>query len=94
MSIFGEEGMLEVDAFKQHHLFCNDKENKLEEQTWADDMDQALVEDFIDCVRTNREPSITGIDGLRTLEAVKAACLSNQENKPITIEAIRGGVSI
>lgn len=93
MSIYGEEGMLEVDAFKQHHLFYNDQKNKLEEQVWADDMDEALVEDFLQCVANNREPFITGTDGLRTLEVVKAAYRSNQERKPITIETIRGGHS-
>ncbi len=77
MHFVGTKGNLSIDAFKQHSLYYNDKDLKIEELPWSEDMDAGLVADFIDCIRTNRKPSITGTDGLRTLEVVKAAYQSN-----------------
>ncbi|WP_217586499.1 Gfo/Idh/MocA family protein [Lentibacillus saliphilus] len=86
MKLIGTEGTLYVDAFKQHALYYNDKEGKLSEQPWADDMNEQLISDFIDCVKTGRKPSISGVDGLRTLEVVKGAYASNDIKKPVQIE--------
>ncbi|MFP3513532.1 hypothetical protein SB775_28985 [Peribacillus sp. SIMBA_075] len=41
--------------------------------------------DFVHCVQVGRAPSITGEDGLRTLEVVKAAYESNQSKQAVTI---------
>ena len=73
MEIVGTEGTIAVDAYKQHSLLYNDADGKIQQMPWAEDMDAGLVNDFIDCVKTGRQPFITGTDGLRTLEVVKAA---------------------
>lgn len=85
LEFFGEQGTLAVDAFKQHTLLFNDRDNKLEHLVWADDMDEILIQDFLQCVNQSRAPFITGEDGLRTLEVVKAAYQSNQQKKEITL---------
>lgn len=86
MKIVGTEGTLLVDAYKQHSLLYSDSSGKIQMQPWADDMDDGLVNDFIDCVKSGREPSITGIDGLRTLEVVKAAYHSNELNQAVPVK--------
>lgn len=86
MKFIGTEGSLYVDAFKQHSLYYNDKAGNLEEQPWADDMNAGLINDFIDCVKTGRKPFITGEDGLRTLEVVKAAYLADEEKQVVTVD--------
>ena len=88
MHFVGTKGNLSVDAFKQHSLYYNDVEAKIEELPWSEDMDAGLVSDFIDCVRSNGTPSITGMDGLRTLEVVKAAYQSNELKKTVTLERV------
>ncbi|HLQ70712.1 MAG TPA: Gfo/Idh/MocA family oxidoreductase [Bacillota bacterium] len=85
MKFIGTEGSLYVDAFKQHALYYNDAGNGLQEQPWADDMNEGLINDFIDCVETGRKPFITGEDGLRTLEVVKAAYQSDDANQKVII---------
>lgn len=86
MKISGTEGTLSVDAFKQHSVLYNDEDGKIQHLPWSEDVDEALVNDFIDCVQTKREPSITGIDGLRTLEVVKAAYKANERKETLLLE--------
>ncbi|MFD1173366.1 Gfo/Idh/MocA family protein [Oceanobacillus picturae] len=86
MEIIGTEGSLVVDAFKQHSVLYNDQTGKIEHKPWSEDMDERLVHDFIDCVKTGRKPAITGIDGLRTLEVVKAAYRSNELKETVKLE--------
>ncbi len=87
LEFFGEKGVLEVDAFKQHSLFYNDHDNRLEHKVWSDDMDEGLIQDFIQCVQENRSPFISGYDGLKTLEVVKAAYLSNEKKSPTSLSS-------
>lgn len=85
MKFTGTEGTLYVDAFKEHSLYYNDEDGKIEEQPWAEDMNERLINDFIDCVQTGRKPFITGEDGLRTLEVVKSAYKANKLKEPVTL---------
>ncbi|WP_091483158.1 Gfo/Idh/MocA family protein [Gracilibacillus orientalis] len=85
LELFGDKGTIAVDAFKQHTVLFNDRDNKLENLVWSDDMDEELTKDFLQCVTESRPPFISGEDGLRTLEVVKAAYQSNQQKKPITL---------
>lgn len=88
MHFVGTKGNLSIDAFKQHSLYYNDQDLKLEELPWSEDMDAGLVDDFIDCVRTKRKPTISGMDGLRTLEVVKAAYQSNKLKQTIQLDYV------
>ncbi|MEK3890056.1 Gfo/Idh/MocA family protein [Bacillus sp. FSL K6-3431] len=88
MHFVGTKGNLTVDAFKQHSLFYNDSEEKIQELPWSEDMDEGLINDFINCVKVNGTPSITGTDGLRTLEVVKAAYQSNELKKAVILERV------
>ncbi|GAB2567370.1 Gfo/Idh/MocA family protein [Gracilibacillus alcaliphilus] len=88
MEIIGTEGSLTVDAFKQHFLLYNDQAQNVQQLPWVDDMDQVLIADFIECVQMNRQPSITGEDGLRALEAVKGAYQAAAANRVVTLERI------
>ncbi|MGM7722781.1 Gfo/Idh/MocA family protein [Metabacillus sp. Hm71] len=85
LEFVGTKGTLSVDAFKQHSVYYNDTEKKIQHLSWADDMDQGLIADFLQCVRQKGKPSITGEDGLRTLEVVKAAYESDRLKKVVSI---------
>lgn len=88
MTIIGTKGTLTVDAFKQHTVYYNDKDMKISHLPWANDMDEELINDFLECVKEKRPPFITGVDGLRTLEVVKAAYQSNELKKPVMINRV------
>jgi predicted dehydrogenase len=86
MEIVGTEGALSVDAFKQHSLLYNDHDGKVQQQPWSEDMDEGLINDFIFCVKSKSKPSITGNDGIRTLEVVKAAYQSNDLKETVLLK--------
>ncbi|PAV31211.1 dehydrogenase [Virgibacillus profundi] len=86
MEIVGTEGTIAVDAYKQHSLLYNDTDGKIQQMPWAEDMDAGLVNDFIDCVKNDRKPFISGTDGLRTLEVVKAAYEADELKETVLLK--------
>ena len=58
---------------------------KVQQVPWTANTDQRLVNDFIQSVKENRTPSITGEDGLRTLEVVKAAYQSSRLQQAVSL---------
>jgi UDP-N-acetyl-2-amino-2-deoxyglucuronate dehydrogenase len=46
-------------------------------------MNQAMISEFITAIRENRQPCVTGVDGLRAVEAVVAAYKSSQTGQPV-----------
>jgi len=86
LEIIGTEGVTRVDAFAQHMLLYSDKNRKVSQQFWGNDMDKGLVKDFIECIKEDREPSISGLDGLRAMEVALAAYESSKQNKVIFLK--------
>lgn len=78
LDIIGTNGTLKIDAFDQNIRLYSEKQG-VKRLFIGDDMDQGLVEDFLDSVRSGREPSITGLDGLKALEVALAAYRSSEE---------------
>lgn len=85
MAFTGTDGTLYVDAFKQRALYYDDADGSIQEQPWADDMNESLINDFIDCIQVGRQPFISGGDGLRTLEVVKAAYEAAADKQHVAI---------
>ncbi|HLU22510.1 MAG TPA: Gfo/Idh/MocA family oxidoreductase [Bacillaceae bacterium] len=85
LNFIGTKGNLQVDAFKQHTVHYNDSADNIQQLSFADDMDAGLVDDFITTVKNKDNPSITGEDGLRTLEVVKAAYESFEKKQSVSI---------
>ncbi|GAK02688.1 NADH-dependent dyhydrogenase [Geomicrobium sp. JCM 19037] len=83
IEFIGTDGTLFVDAFAQK--FDVYHSNGLQWTFWGDDMDAALVKDFVGAVREDLAPSITGEDGLRTVEVALAAYESSKQKRPIAI---------
>jgi UDP-N-acetyl-2-amino-2-deoxyglucuronate dehydrogenase len=44
---------------------------------------QYQIEDYLDAIENNREPSVTGEEGRRTVELFTAIYRSNRDNKPV-----------
>jgi UDP-N-acetylglucosamine 3-dehydrogenase len=83
LEIVGLDGTLSLDAFAQKiNVYNNDG---VKWNYWGDDMDTELIKDFVQSVKTNASPSITGEDGLKALEAVVAAYRSAEAKEPVNL---------
>ncbi|HHT69244.1 MAG TPA: Gfo/Idh/MocA family oxidoreductase, partial [Firmicutes bacterium] len=85
LRIVGTKGVINLDAFAQNFVVYDDVKNKVSERSFAEDMDFGLIEDFIHMIIEDREPSISGYDGLKAMEVALAAYESARRKKPVTL---------
>ncbi len=85
LEIIGTEGVIHLDAYAQNFFVYDDTNNKVTQRSFAEDMDFGLIKDFIAMIEEDREPSITGYDGLKAMEVALAAYESARVNKPIAL---------
>lgn len=86
LEIIGTQGVINLDAFAQNFLVYDDKQNKLSSKPFTEDMDLGLIKDFISMIEEDREPSITGFDGLKALEVALGAYESARLHEPIRLD--------
>ncbi|MHC1784868.1 MAG: Gfo/Idh/MocA family protein [Anaerolineaceae bacterium] len=53
---------------------------------WGSDMNREMITEFVQSIRENRLPSVTGVDGLRAVEVALAAYDSVRIGQPVRIE--------
>jgi UDP-N-acetylglucosamine 3-dehydrogenase len=82
MEFIGTEGVAGVDAFIQRLDHYSDENMSYGWEGWGSNIDMGLIRDWVDCLDSDREPSITGEDGLRALEVALAAYRSIAGGKP------------
>lgn len=85
IEVIGTKQTVIADAFGEHIKMFSSKEKSLEHVMYGNDMDFGLIRDFVDCIQTGRNPSITGFDGLKSLEVSLAAYESNTKSKKINL---------
>lgn len=85
LEILGTNGTIHLDAFAQNFVVYDDAKNKVSQRSFAEDMDLGLIEDFVAMIAKERDPSITGIDGLKAMEVALAAYESARLRRPIAI---------
>lgn len=85
IEVIGTKQTVKVDAFAEHLRVFSNNSKSLEYQFFGNDMDFGLILDFIDCVKEGRAPSITGFDGLKSMEVALAAYQSSKLNKSISL---------
>ncbi|MCH1626476.1 Gfo/Idh/MocA family protein [Ferdinandcohnia quinoae] len=78
IEVIGSKQTVKVDAFKEHVRMFASGAKSLSHVFYGNDMDFGLIKDFVECIEQEREPSITGYDGLKALEVALAAYQSSK----------------
>jgi predicted dehydrogenase len=80
-----QRGAVLVDAFRQNlNVYRHDWERS-NWSYWGSDMNHAMVSEFAAAVRENRQPRVTGVDGLRAVEATLAAYESDRTGRTVPV---------
>lgn len=82
MSLVGDAGVVNFNAFKQMLTVFNAQTKRPRWDFWGSDADQGMINEFINAILENRSPAVTGVDGLRAVEIVEAAFRSVKSGKP------------
>ncbi|MEM2179102.1 MAG: Gfo/Idh/MocA family oxidoreductase [Candidatus Methanomethylicaceae archaeon] len=87
MTIYGDEGVIFMDAFKQNITLISSegKNNIIKWHYYGCNADLEMIKDFIECIITSRKPRATVIDGRQGVEITIASYLSMKNNKPIKL---------
>jgi predicted dehydrogenase len=85
IELVGSRGTVVCDALHQYVAVSSDADGQTRWASWASDMDHGLICDFVDMVRAQRAPFISGEDGLRAVEVALAAYESARIGQPVKL---------
>lgn len=85
IEIIGTKKTIKADAFGEDFNVFSPSNSPLEYVVYGSDSDFELIRDFVDCVVKDREPSVTGYDGLKSLEVALAAYEANEKNEVVKL---------
>ncbi len=80
-----ERGAVLVDAFRQNLNIYRHEWGRAGWTYWGSDANQAMVNEFVVAIRENRQPFVTGYDGLKAIEVVEAAYTSAESGQPVRL---------
>ena len=85
MEFISERGLTTVDAFSQNLNVYNQRDSSHYWTYWGSDSNQTMIEEFVDAIREQREPRVTGEDGYKALEVAMAVYASAENGQPVTL---------
>jgi len=87
LDVVGERGAAVMDCFAQHvTLYARDA---LRNPSWigfGSDPNQAMIDEFVDSIRSQREPCVSWNDGYQALRVALAAYESARIKEPVKVE--------
>lgn len=86
IELIGTKSSLFVDAFKDHFISYSDQDQAVTQLFSGNNMDFELVADFVNCIAEDRAPSITGFDGLKSMEVALKAYESAAKGQVVHIK--------
>ncbi|NGO46321.1 Gfo/Idh/MocA family protein [Streptomyces ureilyticus] len=90
MTCVGEKAIVEFDAFPPLLGGFDSATGRDRWEAGGTDLDAAMLEEFLDTIRTGRRPSPDGETGLRTLRIVLAAYESLRTGQPVALRDAPG----
>ncbi|MEV0634586.1 Gfo/Idh/MocA family oxidoreductase [Streptomyces sp. NPDC050619] len=90
MTCVGEKAIVEFDAFPPLLGGFDSATGRDRWEAGGADLDTAMLDEFLDAVRTGRRPSPDGESGLRTLRIVLAAYESLRTGQPVALPDAAG----
>lgn len=81
-----QRGAILVDAFRQNLNVYRQDWQRSNWVYWGSDMNHAMVSEFAAAIRENRPPRVTGLDGLRAVEATLAAYESDRTGQTVQVK--------
>ena len=85
MEIVGERGILDFDAFRQRFTLHAAGAPSASWVYWGSDPNVGMLRAFVEAVREDGEPPVTGTDGLRAVEVVAAAYASAASGESVKL---------
>lgn len=86
MTVVGDRGLIEVDLFNQSwDVYRNSSNPSHNLGFFGSDTDSLLVADFMRAIVEDREPTVTGHDGLQAAKWALAGYHSVQEGQPVAV---------
>lgn len=82
-----QRGSVVVDAFKQNLNVYRHEWQRSNWVYWGSDSNQAMVNEFVAATHENRAPRVTGLDGLRAVEATLAAYESVRTGQTVQVKS-------
>jgi predicted dehydrogenase len=83
MSVVGTKGVLEMDMFGQAYDWYRTVDSRHAQAGFGSDLDAELVREFASCIREDRQPLVTGEDGLRAARFAFAGYESARTGQPV-----------
>jgi len=83
MDVIGDGGVISMDAFSQNLQLVEDRGPSHLSVPWAPGGDLAMIRGFVDAIRNDTEPPVTGEDGLRAMEVALCAYESARRREPV-----------
>jgi predicted dehydrogenase len=85
LELVSEQGLVTADAFKQNITVYSHQHKRGLYNFWGSDADQAMIDEFVQAIQQDRDPAVTGEDGLRAVEVVLAAYQSADSGAPVRL---------
>lgn len=82
-----QRGAVVVDTFRQNVNIYRHDWQRSNWAYWGSDMNHAMVSDFVAAIREHRPPRVTGVDGLRAVEATLAAYESVRTGQTVQVKS-------
>ncbi len=90
--VTGSKGIVTLDYLSQEIVIETEEKTFIPRYKWEEPLKREL-EHFVECVRKNKQPLASGLDGLKALIICEAVLKSAVKGKSVNLERILGNVS-
>jgi predicted dehydrogenase len=86
--VVGSDGVLAANAFAEQLRLASDAAARYSYVSWGEDPDLKLLNSFIAAIEQGAEIPVSGVDGVRALEAALAAYESSRTARPVSTSSL------